>query len=52
METVALIWVAGEVNENWEFLNGGIVTVEQKLGSEQINKFKEQDCESHIQGSE
>ena len=34
-----------------EFLNGGKTIVEQMLGLEEVNK-KEQDCESHSQGSE
>ena len=44
METKTTTWS--------EFPNGGKAIVEQILASEEINNPKEQDCESHSQGSE
>ena len=41
METEAITWS--------EFSNGGKAIAEQILVSEEINKLKEQDCESHSQ---
>ena len=35
-----------------EFTNGGKAIVEEMLASEERNKSKEQDCESHSQESE
>ena len=36
----------------FEFLKQGKAAAEQMLGSEEKNKYKQQDCHSHTQGSE
>ena len=41
-----------ETTTRSEFPNGGKAIVEQILASEEINKSKRADCESHSQGSE